>query len=118
MFGQAFSLNGGYLTVPDSASLDFGPGSALTVEMWVKRTQAGSVPYYFGKRVNCGSYNYQSPSDQFSSGTIYDAPVGQWRHMAWVFTGAELLQYVNGALVYRIENTLGPVNAAALFLGT
>ncbi len=117
MFGQAFNFNGGYLTVLDSPSLDFAPGSSMTVEMWVKRTQAGSAPYYFGKRVSCGSYNYQSPADQFSSGTIYAAPVGQWRHMAWVFTGAELLQYVNGALVYRTENALGPVNAAALFIG-
>ena len=118
LFGQAFNFNGGYLTVLDSPTLDFAPGSALTVEMWVKRTQAGVVPYYFGKRVSCGSYNYQSPSDQYSPGTAFDAPVGQWRHMAWVFTGAELLGYVNGALVYRTESTLGPVNAAALFIGT
>ena len=117
MFGQAFNFNGGYLTVLDSPSLDFAPGSALTVEMWVKRTQASTVPYYFGKRVSCSSYNYQSPSDQYTSGTIYDAPVGLWQHRAWVFTGAELLQYVNGALVYRTEYILGPVNAAALFIG-
>ena len=118
LFGQAFSFSGGYLTVLDSASLDFAPGSAMTVEMWVKRTQAGGVPYYFGKRVGCGSYNYQSPSDQFSPGTAYDTPVGQWRHFAWVFTGNEMLGYVNGALVYRTQTTLGPTNAAALFLGT
>lgn len=117
IFGQAFNFNSGYLTVLDSASLDFAPGSALTVELWAKRTQPGYPAYYFGKRVNCGTYNYQSPSDQFTAGTAYDPPVGQWRHFAWVFTGTEMLGYVNGALVYRTQTTLGPVNAAALFIG-
>ena len=118
LFGQAFNFNGGYLTVLDSPSLDFAPGSAMTVEMWVKRTQSGSAPYYFGKRVNCGSYNYQSPSDMFTAGTADDPPAGQWQHLAWVFTGTDLLGYVNGALVYHTETTLGPTNSAALFIGT
>jgi len=118
LFGQAFSFNGGYLTVLDSPSLDYAPGSAMTVEMWVKRATTGSVPYYFGKRVGCGSYNYQSPSDQFSVGTAYDVPIGEWRHFTWVFTGTEMLGYVNGALVYQTQATLGPTNSAALFIGT
>ncbi len=116
LFGQAFNLNGGFLTVPDSPWLDFAPGSALTVEMWVKRSQAGSVPYYFGKRVGCGSYNYESPSD-LVAGAFWNVPVGQWEHLAWVFTGSEMLGYVNGALVYQTETTLGPVNAVPLFIG-
>ena len=116
LFGQAFNFSGGYLTVLDSASLDFAPGSAMTVEMWVKRTQAGSVPYYFGKRVACSSYNYESPSD-LVGGAYWNVPVGQWQHLAWVFTGAEMLGYVNGALVYRTESVLGQVNAVPLFIG-
>jgi hypothetical protein len=116
LFGQAFSLNGGFLTVPDAPSLAFAPGSALTVEMWVKRTQAGPVPYYFGKRVGCSSYNYESPSDLIA-GAFWNVPVGQWQHLAWVFTSADMLGYVNGALVYRTESTLGPVNAVPLFIG-
>jgi hypothetical protein len=118
LFGQAFNFNGGYLTVLDSASLDLPPGSPMTIEMWVKRNSSGSVPYYFGKRVGCGAYNYQSPSDLFTAGTAYDAPVGVWRHFAWVFTGTDMLGYVNGALVYRIQNPVGPTNNAALFIGT
>lgn len=118
IFGQAFNFAGGYLTVLDSPSLDFAPGAAMTVEMWVQRTQPGYPAYYFGKRVSCGTYNYQSPSDQFTAGTAYDPPVGVWRHYAWVFTGTEMLGYVNGALVYRTQTTLGPINAAALFIGS
>ena len=116
LFGQAFNLNGGYLTVPDSASLDFAPGSAMTVEMWVKGAQGGSVPYYFGKRVGCSSYNYESPSD-LVEGAYWIPTVGQWEHLAWVFTGTEMLAYVNGAQVYRTATTLGPINAVPLFIG-
>ncbi|HEX5222972.1 MAG TPA: immunoglobulin domain-containing protein, partial [Verrucomicrobiae bacterium] len=118
LYGQAFNFTGGYLAVLNSASLSFGPTNALSVEMWVKRTQpAPAYPlYYFGKRVNCGVYNYQSPSDQISGG-VYDPPVGEWRHFAWVFTGTEWLGYVNGALVHRTQTSLGASNSASLFIG-
>jgi len=116
LYGQAFNFNGGYLAVLSSASLNFGPTDALSVEMWVKRTQPGYPQYYFGKRVSCGAYNYQSPSDQISGGA-YDPPVGEWRHFAWVFTGTEWMGYVNGVLVYRTQTSLGASNSASLFIG-
>jgi len=116
LYGQAFSFTGGWLTVLHSASLSFAPGSAMSFELWAKRTQAGYPVYYFGKRVGCGASNYQSPSDQISGGA-YDPPVGQWRHFVWVYTGTEWLGYVNGGLVYHTEATLGPENLAALFIG-
>jgi hypothetical protein len=117
LYGQAFNFNGGWLTVLHSASLSFAPGSAMSFELWAKRTQGGYPVYYFGKRVGCGAYNYQSPSDQISGG-FYNPPVGEWRHFVWVFTGTQWLGYVNGVLVYHAQQSLGAENSAAMLIGS
>ena len=117
LYGQAFNFFGGWLSMLHSASLSFPPGSTMSLEMWVKRTTPGYPVSYFGKRVACGDWNYQFANDQFSAGSDYDSPVGEWRHFAWVFTGTEMFGYVNGVLTHRILASLGAENAAPLFVG-
>ena len=114
---QAFSFDGGWMVLSNSPLLSFAPTNEFSLEMWVKRTQAGYPVYYYGKQVDCGSWNYRSPTDQFSAGTLLDPPAGEWRHYAWVYTGHDLVMYVNGVAAYRIEAAAGPENAAALLIG-
>jgi hypothetical protein len=117
LYGQAFQFDGGWLSMLNTASLSFAPNARMSLEMWVKRSASGYPLNYFGKQVGCSDWNYQSMTERFSAGSDYDAPVGEWRHFLWVFTGTEMLGYVNGVMTHRLEATMGSPNNAPLFIG-
>lgn len=112
-FGNALSFDGGYVDVPNSASIN--PHDEWTIETWVKRTttdvQEGLIEKYSPA---FGTYGYllriagnnavtgfaiSSNSGHFITGATTILP-GAWYHLAATFnriTG-ELKLYVNGVL--------------------
>ncbi len=111
--GQAFSFDGssGYVTIPDSASLDIFV-SSLTIEAWIKVNQLGANSDWVGI-VTKGNSSWRlqgtagadtvtfsvsgvSPSgDLTGSWNVND---GQWHHVAGVYDGTNMFLYVDGEL--------------------
>jgi hypothetical protein len=124
--GSALSFNGvnGYLSIPDSTSLDFDKSQG-TIEMWIKPTNPSDGEYQILMIDDQGSYdwtmefNIQGDGDLFfypwvddgswSNYNLVTNPLqaGEWNHVAvtWQYSTREVKTYVNGTEhVYAIEN--------------
>ena len=111
--GQAFSFNGtsGYVTVPNSPSLDFSGGS-ITVEAWIKVNYLTNNADWKGI-ITKGNASWRL------FGTVYSNTItfggagtsgtqvingnrnvndGNWHHVAAVYDGANMFLYVDGTL--------------------
>ena len=133
--GQAFSVNGtagSFVEVPDSANLNFGSTSPITVDLWAFRSGSAPVQHIMGKRNDCGfsgfDINYQmgfaSPGGLFfgahqgSVSTGTDLPLHTWTHLAATFDGTTFRFYVNGQLSGTGTGTLGLTFPVPLRIGT
>ncbi|HEX7530450.1 MAG TPA: LamG-like jellyroll fold domain-containing protein [Pyrinomonadaceae bacterium] len=135
---QAFTFDGstGYVTVPDNPLLV--PSAAITVDAWVKTTDASGFhglvsKYKHGAVTTDDSYNlsvldgaayWQVSTDVNPGGlSITSASIadGQWHHVAGTYdssTGAQKL-YIDGALVTSgslTGTTINPGTGTALQL--
>ncbi len=133
MVGQAFSFDGvdDVVTVPNAPSLNLGPNSPITVELWAYRTGSASVMHFIGKRTGCGfnDFNYQMAFDptrglSFGSDPIngpvitgQQMPLNTWTHLAGTFDGTTFRFYINGSLAGTSTGTLGPINNAPFEIG-
>ena len=115
----------GYVSVPDSASLD--TGNVFTYEAWVWRDVAATYQGLFGKGRNSAGL-YIQPSgilrcDKHQVAHVRDSsvivPTGGWHHIVFTKNGAAALWYIDGADASGsgtgsavIDNT-----AFALFIG-
>src|SRR5262249_5899448 len=91
--GQAFSFDGqSYVEVPDAAKLSFAPNAPITIDMWVYRTSDAPIMHLIGKRVGCGSGNYQMVLNTQSGegqvivtdnevATAQGLPLNTWPHL-------------------------------------
>ncbi len=126
--GQAFSLNGGVVVVPDHATLDLT--GQFTVEFWFNYTQATIFRGLLGKRSSTGVTNYAVSLNALflGIGLLYNDPgvlggddysrmrsgfesiryfpapaAGTFHHFAGTYVqiggGIELRMYVDGQLV-------------------
>ena len=138
-----FDGNGDYLSIPSSASLEFGSGN-YTVEMWVNPTGGianATQKYLFGKRQSLSIYGGVIGFLQFNSslnayrayyyattnGTSWAVsaatgdiiPANTWTHLAFVRSGSTFTLYVNGtsAASGATSGTI-PSNGEPLVIGS
>ena len=115
LFGQAFLFNGGYVEVPDSPSLNFGPGSSASFSVWTYRI-GPSLPFHiYGKRAGCSDDagpNYQLGIDSAGPAT----PLNQWIFWTLVYSGGQAAVYTNGVLAGSWPD-FGPTNSAPFEIG-
>jgi len=116
MFGDALSFNGidGYVTVPDSASLDITGN--ITVEGWIKMTSFSQQATVAGKWKDISGTNQRgymlavhtdgTPRFYVSTdGINYPAAVGpalslgSWYHLAGTWDGTNIKVYVDATTV-------------------
>lgn len=106
LVGQAFAVNGSYVSIPNSPSLTFTSGTPYTLEAWVYRTN-NSLPFHvLGKRDATSAYSYQMGYD----GSDTPVPANVWTHLADTYDGATIRRYFNGTLVK--STALPPVTNA------
>ena len=133
--GAAFSLNGsdGYISVPNSPSLNFGGTSPMSVELWLYRTGTATSMHMIGKRDGCLEFEYQLAMD--GSGTGFGSlnnrqmgynsvgipgwqpPLNTWTHLAATFDGSTFSFYTNGVLAATGSGMLGSLSSGPLEIG-
>lgn len=129
MVGRAFSLDGtnAYMLAPDSPTLN--PSNAITVECWINRQAVvgtwdpvvKKAGFSGNGQVNGYGLEFNNNNIAFwiynnsgwhasSSGYIQ---LSEWFHVAGVFTGSNLLCYVNGRLVGSSVAASGSIISAS-----
>jgi hypothetical protein len=130
--GSAFLFDGvdDVVSVAHSASIDFAPGAAMSVAFWMDRTSGATIQHMIGKRALCidENFNWQMAFDASSfqfgekppNGTAVaeKPPIGTWIHVTGTQAGNEWRFYVNGDLKASAAGKLGPVNTAAMLMGS
>jgi Concanavalin A-like lectin/glucanases superfamily len=138
--GKAFSFSGGgYVSVNNSASLN--PTAAMTIDTWVKTTNASleasmvnkfqhnngtssDDSYYLGINPGGGAGKVRWQLQTSAGDPILDSPVlnifdGQFHHVAGTYDGTSMVIYVDGQVVASrsasgtIQATTTPVYLAA-----
>ena len=119
-----------FVVVPDSASLDFT--TAITVELWVKRTKNAAYQVVFGKPGNGQSRleNYSlwfntsnGITAYFGNGTTFVSVASaafdtSWHHVVATYDNATARLYVDGALRASASSTVQlTANALPLNMG-
>lgn len=113
VIGQAFSFNGtnGYVSIPDSASLD-SLTNHITIEFWMKSGTTNNNPDWRGlvtkgnsswrvmgtsgaKTVDFAADGLTPNLDTGGTRIVND---GNWHHVAAVYDGTNLYLYVDGTL--------------------
>jgi hypothetical protein len=121
MVGAAFSFDGvdDHALVPHSSSLDFAPGSSITMELWAFRESEADFVHMLGKRDGCYSpfegYQMAIGPGAYASG---DVPLNQWVHLAETYDQSTSIGklYVDGQLIRSDTGTIG-ANTAPLLIG-
>jgi RHS repeat-associated protein len=124
-----FNGAGNQVQINDADDLDFGPTSPLSIVLWFKVTAAQGTIHILGKRVGCGSMNYQLARDgqllHFNSdagrvNTGRDIRLNSFMHMAVTYDGINTLKvYLDGTEVAsNTSYVLQGVNNAPLKIGT
>ena len=120
-YGNGLTFNGvdGYLTIPNSASLNIS-GTGLTLSMWINPALSGGDSVVLGKFWNATMTSpYYQYGLELAGGTVPVFYVGtaggplsasmgsaltpnQWSYLAVVFDGAQVQFYLNGLLVTTV----------------
>ena len=124
--GNAFSFSGqSDVSVADAPALN--PTSAITVECWMKRDAvvgsydpvvkkagagAGTVGGY-GLEFNGNKILFWVHNGAWRSSVGAPIALGQWYHVAGVYSGTQLSLYVNGQLVGTPVSTSGNIVASS-----
>lgn len=135
--GRAFSLDGtnDYVEIPHSDSLNFGATQPMSMNLWIKRTNAFPLQTIMGKRPDCftqlhylmawgapGSGNYflfgstGAPANGVST-TADKLPLNTWTFVSITFDGATATMYINGTPVASHAMSFDP-NTAPLIIGS
>ncbi len=129
--GQAFQTNGGFVSVPDSASLDFT--NAYTIEMWVAPNVMGQPDgsAFFACKGNCFVVNDQPYSLGFlDTRNVYltvgnnsaidrvvsnsTLPLNAFSHIAGTYDGTTMRLYINGVLDNSKTTSIGTLVNSSL----
>ena len=130
-YALAFSFDGtGNVVIPNAPALSFSPNSPMSAEVWAYRNTSGGTMHMVGKRVSCGSMNYQLAFNEgsgeglvFGNGigdevaTGVHLPIGSWHHLVGTFDGATYRFYLDGQLIGSTAGSLGSPNSQPLLIG-
>ena len=127
----ATSAAKGYLSVPNYDS--FGLGHTFTMSGWVKMTACTQYPRVFSRKANYTDANgWEVEMNNGSmanfaarginnspgySGTFSPSLQNAWSHLAFVYSGATLTVYQNGAQIKTGDITAATDNGLALSFG-
>jgi hypothetical protein len=102
-----FDGNDDEVVIPDSPTLNFAPGSSMTVECWFKVAQTPSNVHILGRRTSCsGNMNYQIAIS--ANQLIFSSPgnkqvaksfvpeLNRWYHVAGTYDGSTPRLYIDG----------------------
>jgi hypothetical protein len=126
--GLAASFDGStsYIQVNESPSLELaGP---MTITAWVNPAAEGSLNCIVDKDANFLGYNLYlqnggvqmriSSTGGTAAVTGGSVPLNTWSHVAGVFTGSQILVYLNGSLVGQVPAPAGLSNISKnLYIG-
>ena len=110
-YGKAFQLDGGYVEVPDSAALQFGPDSKFTVTLWAYRTSENRPFHLFGKRSDKRGDDATKGYQLGFSGSVPQFALNEWAFWTVVYDGSRQSVYINGGPLstYGKISSGGPV---------
>ncbi|MCD4666751.1 hypothetical protein K8R47_03000 [archaeon] len=111
-FGCNFTGNSGYISIADSATMN---PSEFTISFWFKNAafqNSISLPRIIsfpGDDFEIAIAATYGPADNKSlyfydgawTDTTYDAPLGDWIYLAFVYTGSEMFVFADGVLVHN-----------------
>ena len=131
--GEPASLNldgsGDYISVPNAPELN--PSGGITIEAWVRRTNATGCETIVGKNfvegmwlgfctstAPAGRIRFYTNGAATSQDGVHGVPAGSWIHIAVTFDGAIRKYYIDGMLDFEsLSPSPLPVNAADLAIG-
>jgi len=118
--------NRAYLSIPDYDS--YALGDTFTASGFFRVTAAGGWYRLFSRKTSAGGWGQETHSETTSQVYVYGAPgamptvsvagiVGNWVHLAFVYSGATCTVYANGQFLDTLSITPASDNGAPLSIG-
>ena len=115
-----------YLSIPDYDSYDLG--DTFTASGFFRVTASGGWYRLFSRKTSSGGWGQETHSERTEQVYVYGAPgsmptvdvagiVGNWVHLAFVYSGSICKVYANGQLLNALTITPASDNGAPLSIG-
>ena len=115
-----------YLSVPNYDSYNLG--DTFTASGFFRVTEAGGWYRLFSRKTSSGGWGQETHSERTKQVYVYGAPgemptvdvegiVGNWIHLAFVYSGSSCKVYANGQLLNTLTITPASDNNAPLSIG-
>ena len=115
-----------YLSIPDYDSYNLG--DTFTASGFFRVTAAGGWYRLFSRKTSSGGWGQETHSERTEQVYVYGAPgsmptvdvegiVGNWVHLAFVYSGSSCKVYANGQLLNTLSITPASDNGAPLSIG-
>ena len=115
-----------YLSIPDYDTYNLG--DSFTASGFFRVTEAGGWYRLFSRKTSSGGWGQETHSERTKQVYVYGAPgemptvdvegiVGNWIHLAFVYSGSSCKVYANGQLLNTLTITPASDNNAPLSIG-